>query len=853
MTITAADGSTVVSAGDTLGKGMHANDGSMRVTLVSGNTYTGLYNADGSINVFIDEGNTPGGAYHPCGALRVSTQAGFGARAPNGSLRVSNLAALDLNFLSGTLDPRITFSRASNATLTDSTGKITYAPNNLLTYSEQFDNAVWVKTDTTVTANATAAPDGTVTADKLIEVATTAFHQTGRNITTTAALHTFSCYAKASERNIVFLYHTQTNAAVSVNLSTGATGQPSGTVAPAASSVVSVGSGWYRIAITVSATAASNFFGVYLSNSLTGGGSYAGDGTSGVFLWGAQLEAVTYQTTPSTYNATTTAAYYGPRFDYDPVTLAAKGLLIEEARTNLATYSQNFTDVSWTQSRVTITTAAGTAPDGTNTANSVIPTATSGQHIIAKTIVSGATNTISWYVKPTGSYTKVAWYEAVNTGYYASFDLTGAGSVLATGTATATVTAVGNGWYRITATAVNPGSTYFSLYFLPQTYTTGAPTGLWTPDGTTGFLVWGGQFEVGAFATSYIPTVAASVARSADLASMTGTNFSSWFNQGPVNLLLQSQTFDNASWSKTDTTVTADAIAAPDGTTTADLLAEGTAGTAITTQSVTTSTPTIATSIYVKAGTATWLRFSLTSGANAVRAWFNAATGAVGTNSVAGTGVFVSANATALASGWYRFTIVGTIPNVTLQSISVNSASADGSGTRVNSASYYLWGAQLEVGSTATTYIPTTTAPVANPPATGSLVVAWLQAAPAVSGKFYNIATLQSDGSNRLNIYISGTAMIPTVTSRASNVQDFSNTFAAISANSLNKIGVSLATNDTIAACNNVLGVLDTSVTPPAINIMNIGGDGGAINGCIQTIRYYRTRLPNAQLQALTV
>ena len=228
--------------------------------------------------------------------------------------------SLSLDFLSTTtLDSRITFTRGSNATRVNSSGVIVTASNdvprfdydpvtlaakgllieeartNLLTYSEQFDNAAWTKNNTTTTANATTAPDGATTADKLAETATTAVHNAGQSITTTATAYNFSCYVKAAERNFAFLYHTQTNAAVSVNLSTGATGQPSGTVAPTSSSVTPVGNGWYRINMTVTATAASNFFGVYVADTLTSV-SYAGTAGSGIYVWGAQLEAGAFAT-----------------------------------------------------------------------------------------------------------------------------------------------------------------------------------------------------------------------------------------------------------------------------------------------------------------------------------------------------------------------------------------------------------------------------------------------------------------------------------------------------------------------------------------------------------------------------
>ena len=84
--------------------------------------------------------------------------------------------ALALNFTGETLDSRVSFSRTSNATRVNAQGLIEYAPHNLLTYSEQFDNAVWIKSNATVTANAVVAPDGTNTADNYVATAVSGEH-----------------------------------------------------------------------------------------------------------------------------------------------------------------------------------------------------------------------------------------------------------------------------------------------------------------------------------------------------------------------------------------------------------------------------------------------------------------------------------------------------------------------------------------------------------------------------------------------------------------------------------------------------------------------------------------------------
>lgn len=229
-------------------------------------------------------------------------------------------AALDLNFLAGApLDSRITFTRSTTATRVNASGLIesvaidgprfdydpvTLAPKgllieeqrtNLLTYSEQLDNAAWTKDNATVTANATTAPDGTSSADKLTETATSGAHRAWRAPTTTAAAHTFTVYLKAAERSFALLYAGVTNVGIMFNLSTGATTAVAGMTAPTASSATAVGNGWYRCSMTFTATAAANSVFVYAATDAATY-SYAGTAGSGLFIWGAQLEAGAFAT-----------------------------------------------------------------------------------------------------------------------------------------------------------------------------------------------------------------------------------------------------------------------------------------------------------------------------------------------------------------------------------------------------------------------------------------------------------------------------------------------------------------------------------------------------------------------------
>jgi hypothetical protein len=443
--------------------------------------------------------------------------------------------AMALDFLQPFLDSRITFSRGSNATLVDSTGKITYAPANLLLQSQTFENASWSKLATTVTPNATTAPDGTLTADKLVEDTSTAQHRTDQTPTSPAGAQIFSVFAKAAER--AFMGLRIGTIGCGFNLSDGTTYAISAGVT---ATIVSAGDGWYRCSISVSSASANDTCRIGLAQ--TAGPlspSYTGDGTSGLFLWGAQLEPVTYQTTPSTYVATTTAAYYGPRFDYDPVTLAAKGLLIEEQRTNLVTYSEQFDNVNWFKFNATVTPNATTSPDGTLNADKLTPTNAGSNSNCSQTPTLAASTAYTETVfakKGEWNWVALETRGEIVDALLAWFNLdTGTVGTVNVG-ATATITPVGNGWYRCSLTRTT-GLTTTSPR--ARIYPTNADAVVSTGDGTSGIFLWGAQLEAGSFATSYIPTVASTVTRSADVATMTGTNFSSWYNQSEGTLLVE--------------------------------------------------------------------------------------------------------------------------------------------------------------------------------------------------------------------------------------------------------------------------------------------------------------------------
>ncbi len=217
-----------------------------------------------------------------------------------------------------------------------------------------------------------------------------------------------------------------------------------------------------------------------------------------------------------------------PRFDFNPITLVCRGLLIEEARTNLVRYSDQFNDAYWTKARSTIGQDAIISPDGTQNADKLIEdTTVNATHLTVSTSITVANttaHTATVYAKA-GERTQLALSFDSGTANYSYFNLS-TGAVITSGSSvTTSISNAGNGWYRCSVTFTTTGTGFFVRI---ANAVGGSAT--YTGDGTSGIYIWGAQLEAGAFATSYIPTTTTSLTRNADLAAMTGTNFSDWFN-----------------------------------------------------------------------------------------------------------------------------------------------------------------------------------------------------------------------------------------------------------------------------------------------------------------------------------
>lgn len=235
------------------------------------------------------------------------------------------------------------------------------------------------------------------------------------------------------------------------------------------------------------------------------------------------------------------AAINAPRVEYDPATLAVRGFLMEEARTNYLLRSQEFDNATWAKVRSSVTANVATAPDGTLTADKFIEdTTVNDSHHCVQTYAKGSTTesqayTASVWVKAFGR-TQIRLHCQGTSGNansaYAFFDLSAvtASAVTVVGAwdnTAARIEAWPNGWYRcmLDFRVNNDGQTQVQVVV----FLASGGSSSYTGDGFRGVFLWGAQLEKGTGATSYVATTTATAGRSADDCVM--TSLAPWFNE----------------------------------------------------------------------------------------------------------------------------------------------------------------------------------------------------------------------------------------------------------------------------------------------------------------------------------
>lgn len=568
-------------------------------------------------------------------------------------------AALSLDFLSGRIDPRITFTRGTGGGYFGSDGLYKWQGYNLLTASNAF-----IANGGTPTQGASDPFGGSAAWTVTEQIASGGQGAYVTSATTTAATHTASMYVKAGTGNICQMLVPALMSSAYINCTLSGAGTVNQSASTLSNGIEALANGWYRIWMTFTAAATSG--GLYLSHipNTTNGRSpsYLGTGKT-ILAYGGQIEA---GSTATQYSPTTTAANSAPRLNYDPatpagatgvelvtngdfsngltgwttisggwsassgtavlagngspqdlsqvvsvtagktylasysilsasggslvlnidgvtvasgssgvlsgyfratastatfvakrfsgtvnavidnisvqeVTFAPRGLLVEEQRTNNelngSAYTKGVAGDTVAQNAV--------APDGTTTAYTITGDGTSGNHNTQQASVTPtATNTytISVFLKAgTQSLVQVTTASAHGGAtIYCNYNLSTSAPAMTAGAGIVSgsnfQTYVGGGWYRCGFSYV-ASATAAGAAVVTAPVSTISDTRLQANSLATSYLRWGGQYEStngmgsATFVTSYIPTTTASATRSADSALMTGTNFSSWYNQ----------------------------------------------------------------------------------------------------------------------------------------------------------------------------------------------------------------------------------------------------------------------------------------------------------------------------------
>lgn len=333
-----------------------------------------------------------------------------------------------------------------------------------------------------------------------------------------------------------------------------------------------------------------------------------------------------------------------------------------------------------------------------------------------------------------------------------------------------------------------------------------------------------------------------------------------------TNVLVNSQAIN--SWpTKTDDTITDNNTTSPDGTVNASLITAGVGGT----DSLVSAVPTVAAgstlsyTFFCKRGNFDFLHFYCvdTGAANGVHSWLNMATGVAGSTTIAGTATSPTIIVTALPNSWWRVQAVITMPGTsTTANFFFRTATGSGQGTRVINGTYYIWGAQIEVGNCPTSYMLTTAsaatraADVASMAVgawftgtTGTLVVDALQ--PVLAGKATTLAAFTgASGKTGLTVNASNqVAMFDTTGA-------INTSLGSEPAATAFKCGFAFAPGAQRGCLNggSVITAAAGSLTPGA-TALGIGYDGTSQqpSGHLRRIRYWPRALSASELQAVTV
>lgn len=407
---------------------------------------------------------------------------------------------------------------------------------NLLQRSEEFNDAYWFKQESTVTSNTILSPINTLTADSVFETTANTVHGIQKSVSVTLGQsYNFSCYIRPINGR----------EGVTIRFGNGSTDSSNGTYIGSATfnfiseslipDVVTnfqfqkIGE-WYRLSASIIPTASTLSIAIWGRDASSV--NYAGDPTKGLYLWGAQLST---GTALQPYQVTTSAARSGDGFVTKWYTQDSNG-------ENLLLQSQTFENASWTKNQSTIAANVTTAPDGTLTGESFVPTTVSAPHFVIQPISKVASSliyTVSAYVKPFGyNFVTLGCTGADNSNQATvSIDLVTLSKTNFTGgvgfsAINSYVTAEANGWYRVSLTLSSDSSISIQpVVRVDNTFNNAVYAG----NGTSGIYIWGAQLSQSSWLQGYQATTTAQVFRR-DASQSTAANQPQIVNGGNIVL-----------------------------------------------------------------------------------------------------------------------------------------------------------------------------------------------------------------------------------------------------------------------------------------------------------------------------
>jgi hypothetical protein len=534
--------------------------------------------------------------------------------------------------------------------------------------------------------------------------------------------------------------------------------------------------------------------------------------------------------------------------------------LVELVPYNLLQYSQDFSNAYWfPEPGNSVTSNTTAAPDGTTTADTFTATSGNGMnvHNFNSFNLPDGTFTYSIYLKNNGTNLIEAYLFKIGSGFAARGEINFSAETFTASIGTGTIANVGNGWYRVTLT-----NTYTAGSFTTGTFTT-------STTGTRSVFAWGAQLVEGSTAKDYQKTETRLNIPRLDYSN--GTCPSLLVEPQRTNLALYSSSFDNAYWNKSNVTVTANSTDSPSGVQDADTLTKSTAGVdGFMNRFISASASTYTSSVYIKKDSnqtrfpEIFLRSSSDNGENEVYVQLNTATGATAIRFQNGTAVV---NPPILVNGFWRVTI--TIPataNTCILGIRPAAGTTLGVFDINATGSVVAWGFQLEVGSYATSYIPTTSASVTrNADVISKTGISSLigQTEGTIFADFIYLGGLQAvpielsnaASNDIINVYITSSGTTQSYMFDGGSQVGFINSSHTFVQGNRYKLAIGYASNDFVLYINGAQIGNATPSSIPTLSEVYISSDKATsylTKTNFNSAALWKTRLTNTQLAQLT-